>query len=119
MSHKVVTKDAVENLKSTVAYLDSQIDAARSYSSGSKDSLDAAMKVAKEWEFDAGYKKDQLLRTGSDQDANMARRWQGKQEAYQDIITLFEEPSTIINRYVEERNVVQNQLDQLKHLEQR
>lgn len=119
MAHRVVSAQVIKELEDTVAYFDTLLSNVKSYSAGDKDSIKAAMDVLREWEFDAAIKKDKHLATGKDEDANLARRWQGKQEAYQDVITLFEAPKDVIERYGRDRADAVKRLEEYKKLDQR
>jgi len=119
MAHKVVAEERIKELQDTVAYFDGLISQIKSYSSNSKDSRQAAIEAMRELEFDAGVQKDRSLMMDNEIGDHRARRFQGMQQAYQNVITLFEKPESLIAVYDSQRKEAQKTLDQYKELERR
>jgi hypothetical protein len=119
MSHKVVSAETIKNLEETVAFFDTLISNVKACSVESKEGIKSGFEVIRDWEFDANVQKNKFLNTGKNEDANVARSWQGKQEAYQNVLTLFEAPKDVVDRYSRERDYATKQLAQYKELEQR
>lgn len=119
MAHKVVEKQTIQDYQETVAYWEGLISNLKKVSSGGRDSIEAGMDAIRELEFDAGVNKDSFLKRGDADSANIARMFLGRQEAYQNVITMFEKPSDMIEKYDSLRLEAQKRLDELKQLEQR
>lgn len=119
MAHKVVEKQTVNEYQETVAYWEGLISNIKRCSSGGRDAVEAGMTAIRDLEFDAAIQKDKNLRRGDEIGANLARLYQGMQEAYQNVITMFEKPELMVARYDSILKETQKRLDELKQLEQR
>lgn len=119
MSHKIVSSETVKQYEESVAYFEGLIAQVKSYSSDTKDSKNAAVEAIRELEFDASVQKDKALMSDDERGAARARRFLGLQQAYQNVITLFEKPEDLLIAYEAQRSEAKRRLDEFKRMDQR
>lgn len=102
MPHKVADPGSLENTKKSIEYYEGLILNVKGIKRGDSNSIKMGMEAVRELEFDAGVQKDQFLRTGDANAMARAHGFQRMQEAYQNVLTMFESPDSMVSVYQEE-----------------
>ena len=111
MPHKVGDKKSIENTKKSIEYYQNLILQIKGVKRGDSNSIKMGLEAIRELEFDAGFRKEQHLKTGDPNSMIKAHGFQQMQEAYQSVITLFETPDSMIKTYEAEIERLQPYLD--------
>ena len=115
MPHKRYSKASIDAANKSITYFDDLILRAKAISRGGEQALKVGLKIIEDMELDSRLRKDSLLLTGDTKDANMARSYLAKQEAYQDVITLFKKPDAMIDMYKSEKRKSEEYIEGSKH----
>jgi len=102
MGHKQLDEESKKRAQESIQFFEGMIARIQLLKSGGRDAIKAGMDAIRELEFDAGYKKDHHLKQGKQDSFVLAHGFMKMQEAYQNIITLFEAPDNMSNLYREE-----------------
>ena len=118
MSHKQADEESTKRAKESIQFFEGMIAKVQQLKSGGHDAVKAGMDTVRELEFDAAFKKDHHLKKATNEDFITAHGFQRMQEAYQNVITLFEAPSDMVQKYKDEINKIQKWLDKFERIEQ-
>jgi len=111
MPHKVGDKRSLEETRKSIDYFENLIGQIKGVKRGDANSVKMGLIVIRELEFDAGYKKDQHLKSGDSNRMMKAHGCQTMQEAYQNVITMFETPDSMIKTYQDEIDLLRTYID--------
>jgi hypothetical protein len=114
MPHKRVSPDALKQAQNSIEFCNSALGMIRSVKQGGTDGLKSGLELIRELEFDSGVQKDTQLKLGTEEGARKALRALGMQEAYQQVLMVFEAPGDVSARYEQELVFWTKRLDQLK-----
>ena len=111
MPHKVGDAQSLKTTKEEIAYYENLIVNIKAVQRGDANSIKMGMEAIRELEFDAMSQKDGFLKTGDSVAMVKAHGFQRMQEAYQNVITMFESPNSMIDTYQEEIKRLQEYID--------
>jgi len=112
MPHKIVDPGSLKNTKDSIAYFENLILNIKAVKRGDSNSLKMGLEAIRELEYDAGVQKEQFLQTADPLGMPKAHGFQKMQEAYQNVLTLFEAPDSMISTYQDEIKKLQPFVDE-------